>query len=133
MIARTVRMDVMDVREALGFSHLDGVDDTDTNMVLHLVHTKIDMGTTFSKIIDKLEEVLVVVHLVVVAMAVVEVVVVVVVVVRIIAIARGWIATEIEPTWTRCEIRHLQDSIDQRSDRSLIIGRRPIKIKTTDG
>lgn len=124
MIATMVRTGVMDAREALGFSRLDEVDDTDTNMVLHLVHTKIDMGTTFSKIIDKLEEVLVVAH---------QVVVVVVAVVKIIAVLRGRIATEIEPTWIRCEMRHLQDFIDQRPDRSLIIGRHPIKIKTTDG
>lgn len=120
MTATTVRMGVMDAREALGFSHLDEVDDTDTNMLLHLVHTKIDMGTTFSKIVDKLEEVLVVARQGVAA-------------VKIIVVIRGWIATEIEPTWTRCEMRRLQDPIDQRSDRSLIIGRHPIKIKITDG
>lgn len=121
MIATMVRTGVMDEKEALGFSRLDEVDDTDTNTVLHLVHTKIDMGTTFSKIIDKLEEVLVVAHQVVVA------------VVKIIVVLRGRIATEIEPTWTRREMRRLQDSKGQRSDRSLIIGRHPIKIKITDG
>lgn len=121
MIATMVRTDVMDAREALGFSHLDELDDTDTNMVLRLAHTRIDMGTTFSKIVDKLEEVLVVAHQVVA-------------VVKTIVVVRGWIATEIEPTWTRFEMRRLRDSIDhQPSDRSLIIGRHCIKIKTTDG
>lgn len=118
MTATTVRTGAMDAREALEFSHLDEVDDTDTNMVLRLAHTKIDMGTTFSKMVDKLEEVLVV------ARQAVE---------KIIVATRGWIATEIEPTWTRCEMRHLQDSRDQRSYRNLITGRHLIKIKTTDG
>lgn len=108
----------MDAREALESSHLGEVDDTDTNMVLRLGHTKTDTGTTFSQIIDKLEEMLVAAHQLAVKTTVA---------------IRGWIATEIEPTWTRCEMRHLQDSIDLRSDRKLIIGRHLIKIKTTDG
>lgn len=108
----------MDAREALGSNHLDEVDDTDTNMVLRLGRTKTDTGTTFSKRIDKLEEMLAAAHQLAV---------------KITVAIRGWIATEIELTWTRCEMRHLQDSIDQRSDRNLSIGRHLIKIKTTDG
>lgn len=62
MTATTVRTGAMDAKEALEFSHLDEVDATDMNMVLHLDRTKIDTGTTFSKIVDKLEEMLVVAH-----------------------------------------------------------------------